>query len=451
MKNDIELDNHWVVPHNLVLLKKYNVHINVEAVNKLNLVKYLFKYVMKGPDCAKSYFMAKSRTDDSMGGTDELENNDGIDEIAEYIKSRYLSTCEADWRLFGFEIHEKTPSVERLHVHLPGMNVITCHEEDDLQDIIDDPDSQVSMLTQWFITNQLYPNARNLTYCEFPTKWSWHPDKKLWSRRHTSTPKIGRLRFIHPRTGEAFYLRMLLMVVKGATYYEDIRTYQHIVYPTFCEACKTRGLIGDDTEWFILFDEAIIWATASQLRHLFMTIIVFSGVSNVQILFDKYWQFMADDISYRLHQSLQNNTYRVPDDHLKTLVIQELDAMFSRNGLSLSSYNFLIPYDAARGTSINRLLIEELSYNRAALEQEAYQMYSLLNKEQQHIFDTIITSIHNRTQCLYFVSGFGGTEKMYLWNYIISKLRSEGLHSSDYLTWKQPEVAVYLGTSLIPN
>ena len=35
------LDNKWVVPHNLFLLKKYQAHINVEFVNKSKLLKYL--------------------------------------------------------------------------------------------------------------------------------------------------------------------------------------------------------------------------------------------------------------------------------------------------------------------------------------------------------------------------------------------------------------------------
>lgn len=51
----------------------------------------------------------------------------GIDEIEQYIRSRYLSSCEADWRIFGFDIHGRTPAVERLIVHLPGMNMVTYH------------------------------------------------------------------------------------------------------------------------------------------------------------------------------------------------------------------------------------------------------------------------------------------------------------------------------------
>jgi hypothetical protein len=52
VKDGHVLDNRWVVPHNVVLLKRYQAHMNVEWCNKTNLVKYLFKYITKGPDRA---------------------------------------------------------------------------------------------------------------------------------------------------------------------------------------------------------------------------------------------------------------------------------------------------------------------------------------------------------------------------------------------------------------
>jgi len=41
----IELDNRWVVPHNVYLLTKYDAHINVEVCNNIRAVKYLFKCI----------------------------------------------------------------------------------------------------------------------------------------------------------------------------------------------------------------------------------------------------------------------------------------------------------------------------------------------------------------------------------------------------------------------
>jgi hypothetical protein len=48
----VELDNRWVVPHNVYLSTKYDAHINVEIYNNIRVVKYLFKYIYKRHDRA---------------------------------------------------------------------------------------------------------------------------------------------------------------------------------------------------------------------------------------------------------------------------------------------------------------------------------------------------------------------------------------------------------------
>jgi hypothetical protein len=49
---DVELDNHYVVPYNPYLCKKFNAHINVEVCSHTIAIKYLFKYIYKGLDRA---------------------------------------------------------------------------------------------------------------------------------------------------------------------------------------------------------------------------------------------------------------------------------------------------------------------------------------------------------------------------------------------------------------
>jgi len=66
-----------------------------------------------------------------------------MDEIAEYIKSRYVSCCDATWRLSGFEIHGKFSPLERLFVHLPRLNFVIVQEETDLQSVVNDPEAIV--------------------------------------------------------------------------------------------------------------------------------------------------------------------------------------------------------------------------------------------------------------------------------------------------------------------
>ncbi|XP_072087306.1 uncharacterized protein [Arachis hypogaea] len=49
-KKGVHMDNRNVVPYNAYMLISYQAHVNVEYCNKSNAIKYLFKYVNKGPD-----------------------------------------------------------------------------------------------------------------------------------------------------------------------------------------------------------------------------------------------------------------------------------------------------------------------------------------------------------------------------------------------------------------
>ena len=55
--------------------------------------------------------------------------------------------------------------------------------------------------------------------------------------------------FASPNSGERFYLRLLLTVVRGPTSFENLRTVNNVLHDTFKAACVARGLLEDDDEW----------------------------------------------------------------------------------------------------------------------------------------------------------------------------------------------------------
>ena len=62
--------------------------------------------------------------------------------------------------------------------------------------------------------------------------------------------------FVHPTAGEQYYLRMLLSIVCGATSFENLRTVDGFLYPSFKEACIALDLLQNDEEWNQCLKEA---------------------------------------------------------------------------------------------------------------------------------------------------------------------------------------------------
>lgn len=75
---------------------------------------------------------------------------------------------------------------------------------------------------------------------------------------------------------------------------------------------------------------------------------------------------------------------------------------------------------------VNRLLAEEMRYDKDILLSESLSLRSKLNNDERAIYNEIIQAVNNQAGGVYFVSGHGGTGKTFLWNIIIKTLRSEG-------------------------
>jgi hypothetical protein len=60
-----------------------------------------------------------------------------------------VSASEASWRILGFEIHHRTPSVERLSFHLPGEHTIVFNDDDTIDDVMSRPLNERSMFMAW--------------------------------------------------------------------------------------------------------------------------------------------------------------------------------------------------------------------------------------------------------------------------------------------------------------
>lgn len=235
-RNDFVVDNRDIVPHNKDLLVKFQCHMNVELCNKTRSIKYLFKYVSKGPDRAK---MILENEGVCQSGPKQTTMKP-MDEVQSYLDCRYVSAQEACWRIYAFDIHYRHPAVERLSIHLPRQHNVSFHDDQSLLGVLAGPHIEKTQFNEWLAANVKFPSARTLTYTEFPQFWVWSDNEKAWKHRKQGKC-IGRIIYIHPAS-------ILLNIVKGPQSYEDIRTVYGILYSTFQEACNTLGLLNNDKE-----------------------------------------------------------------------------------------------------------------------------------------------------------------------------------------------------------
>ncbi|GJV77616.1 ATP-dependent DNA helicase PIF1 [Tanacetum coccineum] len=173
-------DNKHMVSHNRYLLLKYKAHINVEWCNRSRAIKYLFKYLNKGPDKATIVIEENVRNRTTLGTVNVLE----VDEIKNYLNCRYLAPCEAVWRLFSFDINYSYPSVMKLSFHLPNQNAITLRDSENLPALLQREGIDVTMFADWFELNKRNPAARTLTYANIPKHYVWHEQSKQWKKEN---------------------------------------------------------------------------------------------------------------------------------------------------------------------------------------------------------------------------------------------------------------------------
>jgi ATP-dependent DNA helicase PIF1 len=106
---------------------------------------------------------------------------------------------------------------------------------------------------------------------------------------------VGRIVSAHPAEGKRYYLWVLLNHIPGATSYEDLRTVDGVIQPSFCEVVERRVLIEEDNSLDDCLTEASTYQMPALLHRLFATILVFCEPSDVLGLCKKHYDAMAED------------------------------------------------------------------------------------------------------------------------------------------------------------
>ncbi|XGW13313.1 hypothetical protein V3C99_000002 [Haemonchus contortus] len=394
--NNVLYGDQWVVPSNPYLLTKFDCHVNLEVCGMISAVKYLYKYVYKGPD------RARINIESSRNG-DETTN---VDEIKQHLDTRYVCAPESMYRIFSFEMQDKSHSIVRLAVHLPGFQTVLFVEGRE-QQYLDNARTSFTTLTAYFELNRQYVqmgdnvhyaiDPRELYYYQLPEYFTFKP-RRGWKARERSGKYIGRMYTVSPRDTERYCLRILLLNTKGKLSFEDLRTVDGVTYDSFAEAARCAGFLDDDRYFRQSLQEAAHYQSAACLRSFFACLLCFAEVVHAQDLWNEFAQAMSDDFFY---QGIEREL---------AIAHAYFDVLDRMAVLGRDLRETVTPPMAERPVA------PPMTVDYEEHERNGMLQYETLNTEQKAAADDIIDALDRpRNRCI-FIDGPGGSGKTYLYN-----------------------------------
>ena len=427
-----EVTNANVVPYNPYLSLRFNCHINVEKSNSARNAKYLYKYVLKGPDRA----MVSIEAD----GEEERPR----DEIADFKDLRSVGASEASYHLYGFPLAQRKPSV----------TVLRVHDKEGQQVVFDEGSEEMALehqreteLTAFFKLNEL-EGGSDLRYVDMPEGYTYNKKKKKWDKRSDKRrcDVVGRVDNIHPSAGDRFYLRMLLhhehCVRKKS--FEELKSEGGIPCGSWKEVCQKLGLLQDDREWEMVLEEAASTRSCANQVGLFVTIALFNNPADPSALFEQFWLSWTDQIAMKAWErngvelcnqpitedDTEESKVRKAADHalLKTLVLLELKRQLYANDKGLADVNLPEPTEEEEAAvahitgGVSVIVRDELDFSVPEAATRASEAEARFTDEQAAIYNTLVEAARAGKPRQVFIQAAGGCGKTMLINAVLDKV-----------------------------
>lgn len=210
--------------------------------------------------------------------------------------------------------------------------------------------------------------------------------------------------FVSPKQQERYYQRLLLLHVRGAQTFSDLRTFDGITYDTYKETAMARDLVALDNEWSKCLEEGATFKFPKQMCELFAYILIFHQPPNAPTLYEKYKEhFMQDNI---------------PQEQAEATCLKTINDILLMHKCDLAEFGLPL-FDMANVIDIQTGESKTVDVN---------QLENSLNFNQKKTYKAIMKSISEaNSNKLFFIDGPGGSGKSYLHNIIKDVLHHRGI------------------------
>ena len=279
------------------------------------------------------------------------------DEIYIHIRGRYMCSMDAMWRTYGFQTYPSSSPLV-VSVQVKTKDQVQFYQRNgkltDLLVYFNRPACLQHLKYTELFAKYVTASQRSAKFCDDDE------DDKYFILQ---VPHIGndvylqlrdkfvlcRMEMLYPTSGEPWYLRVILLN-KPCASFQDAQTVNGNLCSSFQQAAVRLGLVDDEREATLCFNEACAFKTPPELRSLFafMTVQGFP----TQHLYHNPTTFGSLVEDYYINRNIIQSTASYQQHFLR-----ELHDLLAEHGHSLSDYGFPTPTDIS--TELQR---EQLRY-----------------------------------------------------------------------------------------
>ncbi|TKR73497.1 hypothetical protein L596_020801 [Steinernema carpocapsae] len=324
---------------------------------------------------------------------------------------RAVTSCEAAWETSAYPMNGSSHTVATCYIHEPDGEtlVIPKHQEEEvLHRLREDHNEIPSMLKAWFHINCHPPSEhirtllQELTFRDMPKYFTYKRPSGYSNNAQTRIVLFVELKVccVHPRYLEKFAIRLLAMNKKFVRNFDELKTVDGELCPTFVDAARKMGLMTNEREWHLTMEDAIQTEMPINIRRLFASLWCFA----LLLILNSYGIYTGKKSLFHIRSILRHHNRELTDFYLP-----DVDE-------SLLGYRKELVDDGS-----------EMYISFAEIQSKATSLLTDLNTEQKFVYDEIMQErddINGRR--LFFIEGSGGCGKTFLYESLYYGLRAQG-------------------------
>ncbi|KAL0696085.1 hypothetical protein Bca4012_063265 [Brassica carinata] len=152
--------------------------------------------------------------------------------------------------------------------------------------------------------------------------------------------------------------------------------------------------------------------------------LVSKTISQPHVVWEATWEYLTDDILYKKRRETGRPDMNLTIEQIKNIALTEIENHLLSNGRSLKKWPLMPKPEDFGSYEGNRLIDDELKYVVEDQLKENERLMEMITDEQRGVYNQILDAVLNDSGGVFFLYGYGGTGKTFVYRALSSAIRS---------------------------